>query len=46
MGQRAQGLFAEQNIDVVVGASSSTPEEIVNAYLEGSLAAGQNICDH
>ncbi len=46
MGQRAQGLFAEQNIEVVVGASSETPEEIVNAYLSGTLVAGSNICDH
>ncbi len=46
MGQRAQDLFAEQNIGVVVGAPSGTPEEIVSAYLSGSLVSGSNTCDH
>lgn len=46
MGQRAQNLFAEQNIDVVVGAPSSTPGEIVSAYLDGTLVSGPNTCDH
>jgi predicted Fe-Mo cluster-binding NifX family protein len=46
MGQRAQGLFAQQNIEVVVGASSDTPEEIVKAYLDGTLKSGANLCDH
>jgi predicted Fe-Mo cluster-binding NifX family protein len=46
MGQRAQGLFAQQNIGVVVGATSGTPEEIVEAYLNGTLVSGDNICDH
>lgn len=46
MGQRAQTLFAEQNIAVVVGASPGSPEEIAKAYLDGTLVAGPNICDH
>lgn len=46
MGQRAQDLFAQQNIEVVVGAPSGTPEEIVDAYLKGTLVAGSNLCDH
>lgn len=46
MGQRAQGLFAEQGIEVVVGAPPAAPEEIVTAYLNDSLEAGQNLCDH
>lgn len=46
MGQRAQGLFAQQNIEVVVGASADTPEDIVKAYLDGTLKAGANLCDH
>lgn len=46
MGQRAQQLFAQNGIDVVVGASADTPEQIVSAYLDGSLQAGDNICDH
>ena len=46
MGQRAQILFAEQNIQVLVGAPADTPEATVSAYLEGNLATGGNLCDH
>jgi len=46
MGQRAQQLFAQNDIEVVVGAPSEAPEDLVSAYLEGSLQAGDNVCDH
>jgi len=46
MGQRAQQLFAQNGIAVVVGASVDTPEQIVSAYLDGALQTGDNICDH
>lgn len=46
MGARAQGLFAEQGIQVVVGAPAETPEKLVADYLTGRLQAGENICDH
>ena len=46
MGQRAQQLFTQNNIKVVVGASSEQPEKLVLAYLDGTLVAGENICDH
>jgi len=46
MGQRAQQLFTQNNIEVVIGAPSEEPEKIVLAYLEGTLVAGENICDH
>lgn len=46
MGTRAQDLFAEQKIKVVVGVSGGTPEDIVTAYLKGSLVTGANVCDH
>ena len=46
MGGRAQGLFQEQNIAVVVGAPTDTPETIVTSYLDGSLETGSNECDH
>jgi len=46
MGQRAQGLFSESGITVVVGAPGEMPEDVVSAYLAGTLEAGQNICDH
>ena len=46
MGQRAQSLFTAQNIDVIVGAPSETPEILVAAYLSGALKTGINACDH
>lgn len=46
MGQRAQGLFAAQDIQVFVGAPSDTPEALVGQYLSGTLQSGVNACDH
>jgi predicted Fe-Mo cluster-binding NifX family protein len=46
MGRRAQQLFAQNNIEVVVGATENEPREVVLQYLNGSLQCGQNICDH
>ena len=46
MGQRAQGLFAEQGIQVVIGAPVESPERLVGDFLAGTLQAGENICDH
>jgi predicted Fe-Mo cluster-binding NifX family protein len=46
MGQRAQGLFAEHGIQVIVGAPAETPERLVGDYLAGTLQSGQNVCDH
>ena len=46
MGQRAQQLFAQNGIEVVIGAQTSTPEGLVSAYLQDSLVTGNNICDH
>jgi len=46
MGQRAQQLFVQNNIKVVIGASGQSPEELVSAYLRDTLETGDNICDH
>lgn len=46
MGMRAQQLFAQNNITVVVGAPAEQPEQLVSAYLSGTLEAGDNVCDH
>ena len=46
MGQRAQQLFGQNGITVVVGAPAETPEQLASAYLSGTLQAGENICDH
>jgi len=46
MGQRAQGLFSQSGIQVVVGAPTEKPEDVAAAYLAGTLPVGQNVCDH
>jgi len=46
MGQRAQQLFSQNDIKVVIGASSGTAEELAAAYLQDTLETGDNICDH
>jgi ATP-binding protein involved in chromosome partitioning len=46
MGSRAQSLFAQNDIEVIVGAAAGDPEAVVKAFLDGSLATGANVCDH
>ena len=46
MGARAQGIFAENRIRVIVGAPEGDPEEVVVAYIRGTLTTGENVCDH
>ena len=46
MGQRAQNLFTDNGIQVLIGAPAEAPDIIVKQYLDGSLTTGENICDH
>ncbi len=46
MGSRAQSLFGENGIQVVVGAAGGAPDAIVQEFLAGRLATGANACDH
>ena len=46
MGQRAQQLFAANNIEVLVGVTAAPVEKLVDMYLQGTLATGENLCDH
>jgi len=46
MGQRALTLFNQYGINVVVGAPAETPEDLIQGYLDDSLATGVNLCDH
>ena len=46
MGQRAQSLFNQNGIEVVVGAPAEDPQVLARTWLEGKLASGENICDH
>lgn len=46
MGQRAQQLFAEQGINVIVGAPAQAADVLAGQYLAGTLSSGANLCDH
>jgi predicted Fe-Mo cluster-binding NifX family protein len=46
MGMRAQELFAGQGIKVEVGAPPIEVERVLDEYLVGTLATGENACDH
>ena len=46
MGQRAQELFAQNGIRVIVGAQADAPDTLVNAFLHNQLESGENLCDH
>jgi predicted Fe-Mo cluster-binding NifX family protein len=46
MGPRAQSLFESNGIEVVIGAGSRDPEQLVADHMNGSLTTGANVCDH
>jgi ATP-binding protein involved in chromosome partitioning len=46
MGMRAQQLFAQNGVNVIVGATSGKPESIVKSFLDNTLETGNNVCDH
>lgn len=46
MGKKAQEIFNANGVKVLVGAPVGSPEEIVMAYLNGTLTTGANACDH
>jgi predicted Fe-Mo cluster-binding NifX family protein len=46
MGQKAQQLFAQNNIEVCIGVNSGSPKNLVEQYLNNNLQTGQNLCDH
>jgi len=46
MGSRAQALFNESRIEVIIGVLGDDSEKAVLDYIRGELATGDNICDH
>ncbi len=46
MGQKAQDLFAQNNIQVCMGVMNGSPKTLVESYMQDSLQTGQNLCDH
>ena len=46
MGEQAQQLLRENEIEVIIGAPMDPPESLVNQYFEGTLITGDNACNH
>jgi len=46
MGQKAQQLFAQNNIEVYLGVARGTAAELVESYLNDKLNTGDNLCSH
>jgi len=46
IGQKAQNLFAQHDIEVYIGVNSGSPEKLVEDYMNNLLQTGQNLCDH
>jgi predicted Fe-Mo cluster-binding NifX family protein len=46
MGRKAVQLFAENEVEVVVGVPVGDPEDMVRRYLTDDLGGGTNACDH
>ncbi len=46
MGSRAQQLFAQNNIEVIIGLSSNNLKGLVETYISEGLKSGDNLCDH
>lgn len=46
MGSRAQNLFHQNRIEVIIGTMESDPGKAVLDHIKGQLETGDNICDH
>lgn len=46
MGPRAVEILKQRGIDVVLGAMENDPAQAVLSHIGGSLATGDNVCDH
>lgn len=46
MGHRAMDMLESSGIEVVTGVAEGRPEDLVMAYLAGTLEPGENVCDH
>ncbi|HHT47306.1 MAG TPA: hypothetical protein GX004_08505 [Firmicutes bacterium] len=45
MGPRAQNLFKERGINVIVGVTGPI-DEVIESYLSGNLIGGESLCGH
>ncbi|RJX30281.1 MAG: ATPase [Oxalobacter sp.] len=44
LGKRAQDLFFQHQIGMVIGAETNTPEKLIADYFHGTLQTGENAC--
>jgi len=45
MGPRAQGLFAQRNIETIIGVQG-TIDEVIEKFIKQELEAGDDLCGH
>ena len=46
MGQKARDLFAQNGVEVIVGAPTIAPRQVAEAFLNGTLETTANSCNH
>ena len=46
IGPAARNLLKKRGIEVLIGVGGDTPEALVAAHFAGTLATGDNSCDH
>ncbi|MGB8953212.1 MAG: NifB/NifX family molybdenum-iron cluster-binding protein [Candidatus Aminicenantales bacterium] len=45
MGPRAQDLFAQNNIETIIGVQGQV-DDVIGKFLKNELEAGEDLCDH
>lgn len=45
MGQRAQGLFAQKNIEAIIGVQGAV-EDVIQKFVNQELEQGEDLCGH
>ena len=45
MGPRAQDLFAQNNIETIIGVQGQV-DDVIGKFLKNDLEAGEDLCDH
>ncbi len=45
MGRRAQGLFAQKNIEAIIGVQGKV-DDVIDKFVKRELEAGEDLCEH
>jgi len=46
MGEKAQALFKNEEVELFIGAPVKAAEELIKDYIHGVLKSGPNSCSH